>query len=329
MGIGPSDQMDPIWWSAPPGDKEGKGIYDDEFTFKLAGFSYTHVTNGDVYSNADFGPGVFPGAVQEAGGNDWLAPYDPPANATWALTESEGKWTLTINGSFLGYYVGTSTYEIISIDENEMHLRFIQGNNPANAWYHKLIRKGYTRPVDPPEYKIEDMHENFDGSGNLVFFDDSGGSLDEGYDNPAPVGINTSAHVGKYVKADGPGAAFANIQIRHDYKMDLRDRHVFRLKVFIPDYNDFTTEAAEDWQSYKTLQKQVSVKLQNRELGGNAWTTQTEVIQPVAELNKWVELTFDFSSAADREDYDQIVIQIGGEAIYTGGIFFIDDFELL
>ncbi len=111
--------------------------------------------------------------------------------------------------------------------------------------------------------------------------------------------------------------------------MDLRDRHVFRLKVFIPDYNDFTTEAAEDWQSYKTLQKQVSVKLQNRELGGNAWTTQTEVIQPVAELNKWVELTFDFSSAADREDYDQIVIQIGGEAIYTGGIFFIDDFELL
>ena len=86
MGIGPSDQMDPIWWSAPAGDKEGKGIYDDEFTFKLTGFSFVHVSNGNVYSNADFGPATFPGAVQEAGGNDWIAPYDPPTNTTWAAS---------------------------------------------------------------------------------------------------------------------------------------------------------------------------------------------------------------------------------------------------
>ena len=312
-----------------PGDKEGKGIYDDEFTFKLAGFAYNHVTNGEVYSNADFGPGTFPGAQQEAGGADWIAPYTAPANTTWALTETAtGKWSLTINGSFMGYYAGTSTYEILSISEDEMHVKFIQGNNPANAWYHRLIRKGYTRPVDPPEYKIEDMHDDFEGAGNITYHNDGGGSLTP-YDNPAPVGINTSPKVGKYVKADGAGAAFANVQIRHDYKMDLRERNVFKLKVFIPDYNDYTTEAAESWQSYKTLQKQVSLKLQNRELGGNAWTTQTEVIQPVTKTNEWVELTFDFSGAADREDYDQIVIQIGGEAIHTGGIFFIDDLELL
>ncbi len=329
MGIGPSDQNEPIWWSAPPNDKDGKGIYDDEFTFKLAGFSYQHVTHGDIYSNAAFGPAVFPGAVKESGGEDWLAPYNPPANTTWGLTETApDKWTLTINGSFMGYYAGTSTYEILSIDENEMHVRFIQGDNPANAWYHKLIRKGYTRPVDPPDYKIEDMHDDFEGTGNLVYSPDGGGSLTP-YDNPAPVPINTSAKVGKYVKGDGAGAAFANVQIRHDYKMDLRERHVFKLKVFVPSYNDYTTEAAEPWQSYKTLQKQVSIKLQNRDLGGDAWTTQTEVIQPVAETDKWVELTFDFSGAADRTDYDQIVIQIGGEANHTGGIFFIDDFELL
>ncbi len=331
MGIGPSDGTDPAWWSAPPGDKEGKGIYDDEFTFKLAGFAYTHVTNGNVYSNADFGPSVFPGAIQEAGGSDWLAPYDAPAGGNWSLTEtSPDKWTLTIgNQGFLGYYVGTSTYEVTFLNDDEMHLRFIQGNNPANAWYHKLIRKGYTRPVDPPDYKIEDMFEDFDGNSSVVFHDDGGGTLTEGYDNPAPVGINTSAKVGKYVKGDGAGAAFANIQVRTDYKLDLRDRHVIKLKVFIPAYNDFTTEAGEDWQSYKTLQKQVAVKLQNRELGGNAWTTQTELILPVTQLNEWVELTFDFASAAAVEDYDQIVIQIGGEAIHTGGIFFIDDFELL
>src|SRR5690606_8815745 len=120
-------------------------------------------------------------------------------------------------------------------------------------------RKGYTRPVDPPEYKIEDMHDDFEGEGNLVYYGDSGGSLVP-YDNPAPVPINSSAKVGKYVKGDGAGAAFANVQIRHDYKMDLRERHVFNLKVFVPSYNDYTTEAAEPWQSYKTLQKQVSIK---------------------------------------------------------------------
>lgn len=329
MGIGPSTSQSPDWWSAPKEDKNGKGIYDDEFTFKLGGFSYVHVTNGNVYSNQDFGPTVFPGAVKEAGGNDWIAPYTAPANTTWALTETApDKWTLSINGSFLGYYVATSTYEILSISDDEMHLRYIQGNNPANAWYHKLIRKGFTRPVEAPEYKIEDMFEDFDGNSNVTFVDDGGGSLTEGYDNPWPLPVNESAQVGLYKKGSGGGAAFSNVQIRHDYKMDLRDRHVFKLKVYIPSNNDYTTEAAESWQSYKTLQKKVSMKLQNRSLGGNAWTTQTEIIHDVATLDKWVELTFDFASAANREDYDQIVIQIGGEAIYTGGIFFIDDFEL-
>jgi hypothetical protein len=125
MGIGPSDQTTPAWWSAPAGDKEGKGIYDDEFTFKLAGFSYLYKTNGNIYANQDFG-GEFPGAVREAGGNDWIAPYTPPGNTTWALTEGNpGKWTLSINGSFMGYYVATSSYEILSIDENEMHVCYI------------------------------------------------------------------------------------------------------------------------------------------------------------------------------------------------------------
>jgi hypothetical protein len=43
----------------------------------------------------------------------------------------------------------------------------------------------------------------------------------------------------------------------------------------------------------------------------------------------WLELEFDFSSVSARTDFDQIVIQLGGEAIHTGGIFFIDDLQLL
>jgi hypothetical protein len=143
------------------------------------------------------------------------------------------------------------------------------------------------------------------------------------------VPINQSAKVGKYTKGDGPAGEYANVQILLDYKMDIRTRHVFKLKVFIPSYNDYTTTGGEPWQSYNTLQKQVSVKLQNSELGGNAYTTQAEVIQKNLQTDKWLELTFDFSAYANREDFDKVVVQIGGEAIFTGGIFFLDDFELL
>jgi hypothetical protein len=71
------------------------------------------------------------------------------------------------------------------------------------------------------------------------------------------------------------------------------------------------------------------MKLQNRDLGGNAYTTQAEVKFNDLETDMWLELEFDFSSVSDRIDFDQVVIQIGGEAIHTGGIFFIDDLILL
>jgi hypothetical protein len=143
------------------------------------------------------------------------------------------------------------------------------------------------------------------------------------------VGINTSSKVAMYIKANGAGAQFGNVQIRLDYKMDITERNKFKLKVFIPGYNDYTTVGGEPWQSYNTLQKQVSMKLQNRDLGGNAYTTQAEVKFNDLETDMWLELEFDFSSVSDRIDFDQVVIQIGGEAIHTGGIFFIDDLILL
>lgn len=330
MGIGPASAQTADWWKAGPNEKNGKNIYDDEFTFKLDGFSYVPVTNGMVYVNGGY-PTVFPGSTLETGGGaDFFGPYNPPAGLHWSLTEATpGKWILTFtDNAFIGYYVGSTSYEILSINENELSIRQIQGNNAGNAWYQKFIRKGYTHPVDPPDYKIEDMHDNFDGGGNLTYVGDGGGSLVT-YDNPAPVPINTSAKVGKYVKANGAGAAFANVQIRKSFKFDLTERHVFKLKVFIPSYNDYTTAAQEGWQSYSTLQKMVAVKLQNSGMGGNAWQTQAEIKFDNLEMNKWLELTFDFSAYSAREDFDQIVIQIGGEAIHTGGVFFIDDFELL
>ena len=326
LGLGPIESSAPDWYKAGANEKEGAGLYDDKYTFKLAAFSYTQTTNGDVFINTQQASN-FPGSYANKG--DFTAPFNAPTDLTWSVSETNGKQFLNIStGGFIGYYTGTTTYEILVIEENQLFLRYTDAANAAFAWYLRLIPEGYTEPVDPPEYKIEDIYQNFDGTGNFNFVNDGNGSI-VAYDNPAPVPINESAKVGKYTKANGQAGEYANVQVQLDYKMDIRARHIFKLKVFIPSYNDYTTTGGESWQAYNTLQKQVSVKLQNSDLGGNAYTTQAEVIQKNLQTDKWLELTFDFSAFATREDFDRVVVQIGGEAIFTGGIFFIDDFSLL
>ncbi|MBT1705995.1 PKD domain-containing protein [Chryseosolibacter indicus] len=334
MAVGNGSSLE-IYWPAPPDIKSETGLYDDKYTFALQGFKYTQQTNGDVYIDNLQVP-KFPGAYLNK--DDYTAPFTAPDNLTWTLTESDGKQFITINGNgFIGFYTGVSTYEILTATSELLHLRYLDAGDPGLAWYLRLVPEGYTPPAEEPEepeepetpeYKIEDISEDFEGEPTVNFVNDSQGSI-VAYDNPAPVPINISAKVGKYVKASGNAGEFANVQIPLDYKMDIRNRHIFKLKVFIPSYNDYTTEGGESWQSYKTLQKQVSVKLQNSDLGGNAYTTQAEVIQNNLQTDKWLELTFDFSAFSSRTDFDKVVIQIGGEAIFTGGIFFIDDFELL
>lgn len=334
LGVGPGpccpndDQNNPIWYAAAPNEKEGRNFYDDEMTFKLNGFNYSHNVGDYFYANGGYGS--LPGAIQEPGGGDFFVPHTPPASSAWSLTDNgDGTYNLTLsNGEFIGYYHGATSYKITYLTENEMHIRSVDPN-ASIAWYQKLIRKGYTRPVIPPPYKIENIFDTFDAAGNVTYTNDAGGSIVEDYDNPAPFGINTSGKVARYIKGNGGGAAFSNVQIILPYKMDIRTRNKFKMKVFLPSWNDYTTTGGESWQSYSTLQKMVSMKLQNSELGGNGWQTQAEVNFNNLATDQWIELTFDFSGVSTRTDFDKIVIQMGGEAIYTGGIFFFDDLLLL
>lgn len=330
LGVGPNNGIAPIWYEAAPNDKDGKHLYDDEMTFKLDGFKYEHVVNDYFYANAGYGS--LPGAIQEPGGNDFFVPWTPVASS-WTLTDNpDGTYQLTIsNPEFIGYYHGATSYTVLSLTDDEMHIRSVDPNGGGEccAWYQRLIREGYTRPVDPPDYKIEDIEDDFQVASTIAYVNDGGGSLTTYFDNHAPVGINTSSKAAMYMKANGAGSQFANVQIRLDYKMDITVRNKFKLKVFIPSWNDYTTVGGEPWQSYNTLQKMVSMKLQNNDLGGNAYTTQAEVKFNNLATDTWLELEFDFSGFSARTDFDQIVIQIGGEAIHTGGIFYIDDLKLL
>ncbi|WP_171032867.1 PKD domain-containing protein [Fodinibius saliphilus] len=332
MGLGSIDHFAPQWWQAAPEAKANSGLYNDRYTFKLEGFSYEMETNGDVFLNSAYGD-EFENTTVPPSGADLMAPWTAPADQTFNLIEAaNGDLTLKVSSpTFIGFYAGTQTYQILELTENTMKIRYEDTKN-GFSWYHSLITEGYEHPIEPLPYKSEELTDNFDEEGNVNWTKDQIANFVEGYDNPAPVGVNTSAKVAKYKKGE---AQWDNVYIDLGYELNLNERSTVKLKAYFPSYNDYVTEDpnAPDWAPNKSLDMQVEVKLHNVSgatgLGGNAWQTQETVIKQVADTDTWVELEFDFSSVSDREDFDRIVIQLGGEGHSMPGLFFIDDFQLI
>ena len=324
LGVGPIAAATPEWYSVGPNEKAAEGFYDDEMTFNLNGFAYTYNNHGNTFANGSNAAGI--GGTKQ--GDDITLPYTPPTDMAWSIVEENGKKYLDISkNGFIAYYTGASRYEILKLTENELYLKTIDAANAANAWWLRLVPKGYSRPVEAKPYKMEDIYDNFDEEGNVTWKKEAL-TLEESYDNPAPVPINTSAKVAMYVKQDGQPFEFANMFTDFAYKFDLTQRHTFKIKVYMPGYNDYTTALGEDWAN-KNLLKQVSAKLQDG-TSAQPWVNQVEIKQQVDQMDRWVELTFDFSAAdvINRKDLDRIVIQVGGEGNYIPGIFFLDDFRL-
>lgn len=331
FGVGPFDAATPSWWAAGPNDKLECSLYTNEFTFKQVGVEMKWVNNGSVYSNgagkdALAALGYTNAVVPPAG--DFDIAYTPASSYTFSLNTTDQTITLS-DGAFFGHYAGTSTYQILSYSDTEMFLKCVSTVEPGNGWWYRLIPKELNiKPVIP--VKAQPLSEDFEGETlKIDFAQEAMGNLtNASYQNPAPVPLNESSKVYLYQKK--AGEFYSNISyVVSGYKFDLTTQNKITLKVFIPSYNDYTTEnnVAGSWISNKVLQASIAVKLQNNELGGNAWSTQTEILKTGLEKDKWIELTFDFSSVASRQDYDKIVIQFGTEGHDGGGIFFFDDFD--
>lgn len=319
LGVGPITSTGPDWYQAGPNEKTGTGFYDDEMIFAMstAVLKYTYANNGTTFANAANAPGIG-GPV---GSNDPTVNYTPPTNLTWIVVVNGNKKFLTIgNNGFIGYYLGVSQYEILSLTADEMSLRCLDKSNAGNAWYLKLIRKGFVRPIVPPVQKPiqgANITDDFQNTSSITW---TAENMDyaRGYDNPLKIGVNTSAKVGTYEKRTGGDGQYGNLNVTMPYRFDLGAKNKIKLKVFIPSANDFTKVAPT-----------VSVKLQNSLLGGNAYTTQIEIVKTItpAQYNTWVQLEFDYSGSAAQTLYDKIVVQVGGEGHPNPGLFYIDDFE--
>jgi PKD repeat protein len=318
LGITSSANIEGEWWyQAGPNEKEGAGFYDDEMIFNMNSLKYTYANNGTTFANAANAPGI----GGPTGSSDPTVAYTPANNLTWLVTVENGVKYITIsNNGFIGYYLGVSKYQILALTADEMYLRCLDKSNAGNAWYMKLIRKGFTRPVVPPVQKPlqgANLSDDFDLTSNFTWSTENI-TFKRSYDNPNPFPVNISSKVAYYEKKTGDEGQYGNLNVTLPYRFDLKTKNKIKLKVFIPAANDFTK-----------VKSTVAIKLQNSLLGGNAWTTQKEIVKTITadQYNKWITLEFDYLPFADETLYDKIVLQLGGEGHPNPGIFYIDDFE--
>lgn len=173
LGVGPNDASDagsiPQYYAAPPFDKAGATcFYKEQLVFTKDGdnIRYNLVTDGAVFFNA-----AFNSVGGSSAPDDQCLTYDVGGTKTVTLAPSSSlvpeakKRGTALNftdGGFMGYYIGTSSYEILKITETEMHIRAVMGGNPALAWYHIFTTKTIEEQQNTgePEYT------------NLVWFDE-------------------------------------------------------------------------------------------------------------------------------------------------------------
>ncbi|NLR90330.1 PKD domain-containing protein [Flammeovirga agarivorans] len=359
MGVGPGptfadgETFEPTWWQGGPLAKEGLGMYDDVLNFNLNGFKFNLENNGDTYAKsymADWFTSRGGSIIQDSDDHTYAITFEDQSDWTWSISDRDGKKYLTFSGdAFPGWHVGGSQeYEVITLNEDELYLRTV-GENTDEAWYFGFVREGFERPIIEKPYQSEDIFDNFAGNTNVSFVADGALSFVTGVSN-FDFNDNDAESVGRYVRTDAAGEDgwIQNYQTELPYRIDLTERHVFKMKVYLMPSNDYTTvtPAGETagWLNADTpLATTVALRLESSE-HGEAWRSRAEVAHTIGsdQLGHWVELTFDYSSvmtdgnfnwawdapAIGNDFYDKVIIQIGGEGHTRPGTFYISDFRL-
>lgn len=163
LGVGQNDDAAGMnyfanFYQAAPFEKDGADeslcLYQDELVFTLDGGNLFYQLNnfGQTYFNV--------GSQSVAGGSegfdfcyDWtvsgspqsvqLSPSESFVVGNGVPGQTRGTNLNFTDGGFMSYYIGSTTYEIISITENRLVVRSVQGDNAGLAWYHTFSS---TRP---------------------------------------------------------------------------------------------------------------------------------------------------------------------------------------
>lgn len=326
IGLGESGSYSQNWWGAGPDEKNGWTMYAFKFNFKQAGVKLNIQNEGKGYGRnaTSESQGKFAGVVKE--GEDASFNF-AGGDYTFSIDESGEYPKLSLSGNaFMGYYVYGQDYEIIYQTDEVMALRV---NNPTEGqdwvFIYCLEELNVAEPPVVKDPKAVPLFDDFEGEAAIVWALDAMGDRTGVSDNPNFTG-NSSTKVYRYEKSTASGSNI--IFTAPDYKFDLTKQNKIKLKVLMPSFNDYTTEnGKESWAPSAKLLPKLAVKLYNSS-SSEPWNDGKILEKELTadQLDKWVELVFDFSEVSGNQNYDQIVIQFGQEGHFGTGIFYFDDF---
>lgn len=165
------------YYQAEPFEKSATCFYDGDYTFALVNgkIEYKQDNKGNTFFQNSYKSVA--GGVN--GGDDACLPYSTAGTKMVALSPSTSVisknpvetrvTTGTVmnfsDGGFMGYYAGATQYEILSITENRMVVRLVQGNNAALAWYLIFTTTPPTSSTDPVDYTVLKFSDEFNIDG--------------------------------------------------------------------------------------------------------------------------------------------------------------------
>jgi len=185
------------YYQAEPFEKSATCFYDGDYTFALVNgkIEYKQDNKGNTFFHNSY-KSVAGGTN---GGDDACLAYSTAGTKIVALSPSTSVvsknpeetrvTTGTImnfsDGGFMGYYAGATQYEILSITENRMTVRLVQGNNVALAWYLVFTTTPPTQAVDPVDYTVLKFSDEFnvDGAPDATKWTYDLGTGDNGWGN--------------------------------------------------------------------------------------------------------------------------------------------------
>ncbi|SFU30412.1 Glycosyl hydrolases family 16 [Pustulibacterium marinum] len=200
LGVGPNNDdlasnYQPTYYAATPYEKAGSAdsncLYENELTFMLDGetLTYTLDNGGRTFFNV-----AYEGVVGGSAGQDMCYDYDTsgervvtlsPSNSLVAAENTRGTSMTFSDNGFMGYYIGTSTYEILSLESNKMVVRAIPGSDPSLAWYHTFTTNPPDQGEDDTDYTNLVWSDEFDvdGAPNADNWSYNLGTGDSGWGN--------------------------------------------------------------------------------------------------------------------------------------------------
>jgi len=204
LGVGQNDgdatkNYFPNYYSAGAFEKAGSPssscLYQNVLTFSVEGdqLKFELDNGGATFFNA-----AFASVGGGSGPDDSCLTYNSKGKKTVLLSPSESVVTKNPNhatqtrgttmnftdGGFMGYYIGQSSYEILSITANRMVVRAVMGGNPALAWYHIFTTTPPTQTPTTDYTKLVWSDEfNTDGAPDATKWNYDLGRGDNGWGN--------------------------------------------------------------------------------------------------------------------------------------------------